>query len=984
MCVNSTAQRLQMNSCAGQQRPGFWWIVLIFVAALLPRVTNLDVFLAHDETLFWDWSRKFFFSLLEGDFAGTIVGPGNPNITSMWAQVVVMGLQYAWAWLNDLQSVALAEWPAFQPHLVFSELPWRRLPVVLINTLSVTGIWWLCYRLFGRRLALLTAVLLVLDPFVLADSRTGRGEGILTGFVTVALLAFIFFWHSRRWRYLIVSGIVMGLALLTKLSAVSLVPTVGLIGLVYVWQISGLTVWGKTQKIATALIIWGGVALLTFSVLWPAMWVAPTAALDFLWGFVRNVGLEGRTNYFFGELYRSEFLPFYYPVVFILRVTPMALVGLVAFGVLLWLGLVAKLRFGVPWTAAWQNVTRKVIDWPILLVAIYPVIFGIFMTVGVLKRDWYLMPAFPSLDIVAAAGLLWVGKSLWQRFWPQVSPNRVWTIGVGIILLFQAAASLPSHPLYYTYWNPLVLGGKWASQAIMVGWDLDLAMGAHYLNSKPDAANLKVASRTTRGFQEIFRGITVPLAIDSAWVQADYLLVRQTHLQLGKHDPWELNYLPHLELEHVINIGGVDYLWIYRAPRAEYFAGPSQLVGKGTLFGYDMSTQRVKIGDVIHFDLYWLNRNVTDQDTFFVNLIDLGEYVWAETIVQTPLEFKAHNEVEGTMIESFADLEIPVGTPPGRYFLEMGIYSQTKEEEIGLFSLPENGRIIEVTPTDQPLNPPVISRVLNKPASSGLMLLGFDWPAGVLAHGDDNELVFYWQAQEKIEQDLVIGLQLLDDKENEIAYWLGRPVKSSYLTNQWHQGEIIKDPWELNISPNVSPGNYVLRLALYDSADGKVTGVTDLGPITVVDRRRLFEVPPLQHRVDAQLGEAISLLGYNLIQEPLTGGGRFTLKLYWQAKQSPPADYKVFTQVLGPDGTVVGQHDGVPADDTLPTVTWQPGEIISDRHQIDFPTTQGGEYRLIVGMYDPATGTRLSVTNVTGAPIGDFLPLYSFTITEAE
>jgi hypothetical protein len=149
---------------------------------------------------------------------------------------------------------------------------------------------------------------------------------------------------------------------------------------------------------------------------------------------------------------------------------------------------------------------------------------------------------------------------------------------------------LPSHPLYYTYWNPLDLGGQWAEQAVMVGWDLDLGLGAHYLNQKPNPEQLTVATRTTRGFQEIFKGTTIPLATDSNWVQADYLLVRQTHLQLGKHDPWELNYLPHLKLEHVVNVGGVDYLWIYQAPQAEYFSG-HKLDGLGILLGYNRADQ---------------------------------------------------------------------------------------------------------------------------------------------------------------------------------------------------------------------------------------------------------------------------------------------------------------------------------------------------------------------------------------------------------
>ncbi|MEM7347232.1 MAG: glycosyltransferase family 39 protein, partial [Chloroflexota bacterium] len=216
--------------------PSVGWIILIFVVALIPRVTNLGVFLAHDETLFWGWSHTFFLSLLAGDFAGTIVGPGNPSIAPIWAQVILMGIQYSWAWLNGVQAEALAEWPAFQPHLVFSELPLRRLPVALINTLSVTAIWWFCHRLFGFRLALVAAILIIFDPFLLADSRTGRGEGMLSGFVTLALVSFIFFWVSQSRKYLIFSGVVMGLALLTKMSGVSLVPTVGLVSLLFVWQ----------------------------------------------------------------------------------------------------------------------------------------------------------------------------------------------------------------------------------------------------------------------------------------------------------------------------------------------------------------------------------------------------------------------------------------------------------------------------------------------------------------------------------------------------------------------------------------------------------------------------------------------------------------------------------------------------------------------------------------------------------------------------
>ena len=77
---------------------------------------------------------------------------------------------------------------------------------------------------------------------------------------------------------------------------------------------------------------------------------------------------------------------------------------------------------------------------------------------------------------------------------------------------------------------------------------------------------------------------------------------------------------------------------------------------------------------------------------------------------------------------------------------------------------------------------------------------------------------------------------------------------------------------------------------------------------------------------------------------------------------------------------VLGQHDGVPANGKLPTTTWQVDEIVTDRHQFDFPTAQKGEYRLIVGLYDPLTGGRLPITDSAGVPVGDFLPLHTFKI----
>ena len=179
------------------------------------------------------------------------------------------------------------------------------------------------------------------------------------------------------------------------------------------------------------------------------------------------------------------------------------------------------------------------------------------------------------------------------------------------------------------------------------------------------------------------------------------------------------------------------------------------------------------------------------------------------------------------------------------------------------------------------------------------------------------------------------------------------------------------------------PNHYTLSVVLYDGQTGQQLGQTLLGNVEVTDRLRLFELPPVDDLVGANLGEGISLLGYNLAVAPLTGGGRLTVELYWQAAQPISTDWTVFVQLLGPDGLIIGQHDGIPAEGALPTTMWDMGEIVLDRHQFDFPVSQIGQYRLIVGMYNPITGVRLPITTAEETT-RDFLQLYDFIVTEVE
>jgi hypothetical protein len=88
------------------------------------------------------------------------------------------------------------------------------------------------------------------------------------------------------------------------------------------------------------------------------------------------------------------------------------------------------------------------------------------------------------------------------------------------------------------------------------------------------------------------------------------------------------------------------------------------------------------------------------------------------------------------------------------------------------------------------------------------------------------------------------------------------------------------------------------------------------------------------------------------------------------------SNYTVFVQLLNSDWQVVAQEDLQPQAGAAPTTTWLPGEILTDPHTLPLPgQLPAGDYRLITGMYEPATGRRMSIS--TG---GDFVDLGTVTI----
>src|SRR5581483_1642033 len=102
----------------------------------------------------------------------------------------------------------------------------------VVTAALVTLIAGLSWRLFGPLAGALTGLIVGLEPFYLAISQMVHMDAILSGTMVASVLAALIAWErggGRRW--LIVSGVLGGLAFLSKVPAVFLLAFVPALGL---------------------------------------------------------------------------------------------------------------------------------------------------------------------------------------------------------------------------------------------------------------------------------------------------------------------------------------------------------------------------------------------------------------------------------------------------------------------------------------------------------------------------------------------------------------------------------------------------------------------------------------------------------------------------------------------------------------------------------------------------------------------------------
>ena len=130
---------------------------------------------------------------------------------------------------------------------------------------------------------------------------------------------------------------------------------------------------------------------------------------------------------------------------------------------------------------------------------------------------------------------------------------------------------------------------------------------------------------------------------------------------------------------------------------------------------------------------------------------------------------------------------------------------------------------------------------------------------------------------------------------------------------------------------------------------------------TVVYRERDKLLP--NYPVHANFADQVEFLGSYLDAAQIRPGNPALIMLFWRPLRPLP-NYKVFMHLRDDQNETVGQFDHFPSETVIPLYmpTWKVGQISPDIARLELPASLApGHYRLLVGLYDPATGARVPV-----------------------
>jgi hypothetical protein len=254
--------------------------------------------------------------------------------------------------------------------------------------------------------------------------------------------------------------------------------------------------------------------------------------------------------------------------------------------------------------------------------------------------------------------------------------------------------------------------------------------------------------------------------------------------------------------------------------------------GPLALRAWRVSDQPVRPGDPVQVEFLWEIREPLTAETPLQLSIGfrstpLGRLAGSPRLV--PLTLPADTK-PGTLVRTVHTIPAPRGVGDKTYWVE----PRVQQGERLLHWLPTGRLVVDtIRVQDRPHLETVPSGARPAPAAFGNLadLAGYEIQPSSPRPGDTLAVTLYWQPQTETDRSYSVFVHLVDAQGQIVAQHDGIPGEGTLATTIWVPGEIIADPHTLPLPPGLLPGDYIVRVGLYDPTTSERVAITSDLPV---------------------------------------------------------------------------------------------------------------------------------------------------------
>ncbi len=667
-----------------------------------------------------------------------------------------------------------------------------RFPIIMMTLLLGALVFRWASDLFGSRAGLVALCLYAFDPNVIAHGSLVTTDMAVMLWGTAALFLTTRYLAGRSRRYSAGVGIVLGLAMASKVSAISLLPPVGLLFLIgprsLPWKRRILAVVGCMSL--AALTLWAAYGFEFRPIPGFPLPLPAATHLEIYLSLQEHYQL-GHPSFLMGQNSAHGWW-YYFPVAFVLKTPLPTLLLMVAATVLYLKSLISN------WPSAIRHPSSFICRWgPLLL---YPLIYAASSLLSSVNIGYrHMLPLLPFLFIFISrvANGDRCGRTELRTATAAVTPSCRSRIAYGVLLVCYVIGTLRIFPHYLPYFN-LLAGGPAGGYRYLVDSNLDWGQNMWQLRDW----------MAENGVEKVSYAHFSPDRPQVYGVQANFL----------PPDPRAVPFVPFDPAPGVYAIGATVLQGPY-APNVNtyaWFRSHEPLARLGhALFVYDVPPRSPPTWAVVCADLASLLSSEAVRTKF--GNPDL-RVIWPDC--EQSWVYLASGEPGGYVLPSHAAL------PPGAT-----LEAATRQ--------PDGSPLYDVYRVSKGPTPGHLAKGVT--LDGPLIFLGYQVNANAVHPGDVVELWTFWEVNEIPGRPLSLMAHLLGPDGVAVAVGDGLGLS----VDQWRSGDLIVQRHRLPVPEGTAAGEYRLQTGAYwlDSmerwpvhlGDGSVSDHLVVGQVVILE-----------------------------------------------------------------------------------------------------------------------------------------------------